>query len=939
MRQSSRSLASNVSRGSNGNLTHVPNGMMGSGGGGGVGVNRNNQHHSSNGLHGIDNVCLNIDSYLDDLDQNMDPINVNKGSPTGSSMIRPSVTSNSLPSTSTDYKNWSMVSKSSIRRLSLEQQDIVKEKPTEPSDAFLAFPFEYSSHSTNSIVRLVWRNLTYTSPKAPKKPPTTPTGTSSMGPIIRRVILDKQNGEITGGTLTAIIGPSGAGKSTLLESLAGRRTKGLKGSIMVTYDRDYLETSEESRSIKISFIGQKDQLIGELTVRETLMFASRLKNYKRIRNSYYHPRLVNSVLKALTLEGCAEVRVGRISGGQLKRVTFAIELISGPDILMLDEPTSGLDSSSTYSCISLLRQLTDLRHNGNYYKPPAIICSIHQPSARVLNIFHQMYVLSSDGRCLYQGSPTSLLSHLSRHDLTCPQFHNPADFIIEVASGDYGLEPINKLALYESTKQMTLINDEKTMYLSCRKLIVPGSRSGVDSDTMMVDDQMDPMNNGLGMITVSPNEKRVKVTRIVDKMKQQNFPVFSHFIILLTRTYLTTIRDPKLTWFRIGQAIFIGLLMSYLYDYPIGEADGCFPASVNTGNGGLSLVSNNLTSTELSSLSANLINKSPGAVLAATQDNVAFIFFITLFTVMACMMPTVLTFPAEVAVHIQERNNGWYSCWTYYWTKIIADTPYQIVITTLFCSIVYPMTGQIWDHWRFALFIFISILISNIAQTVGMLFGTIYVRSVQNAVFMAPLSMAPVFLLSGFFGKISKVPLALKPIATISYVRYAFEAFLIVLYGYDRCPPLNLTMANLNSSPSSSSSSSASPSYSLSYAAQDLHFSTELPPTDYEDENISSSPDYPGDPESSTGTSSYLYDSLPKIWSGFYNPLDYLRLAAELPSSSSSPDQVTSSSLILNHFSLKDDYLWQNIAILIASLTLLRLLAYFILMYKTNERR
>ncbi|XP_015787125.1 ATP-binding cassette sub-family G member 1-like [Tetranychus urticae] len=797
-----------------------------------------------------------------------------------------------------------------MRRLSMEHNDIVKDKPTEPSDAFLAFPFEYSSHSSNSIVRLVWRNLTYTSPKAPKKPPPSSSPSSNA---IRRVILDKQNGEITGGQLTAIIGPSGAGKSTLLESLAGRRTKGLKGSIVVAYDRDDLETSEESRSIGISFIGQKDQLIVELTVRETLMFASRLKNYKRIRNSYYHPRLVNSVLKALNLEVCAEVRVGRVSGGQLKRVTFAIELISGPDILMLDEPTSGLDSSSTYSCISLLRQLTDLRRNGNYYKPPAIICSIHQPSARVLNIFHQVYVLSSDGRCLYQGSPTTLLNHLSRHDLTCPQFHNPADFIIEIASGDYGLEPINKLALYESTKQMTIINDEKTMYLSCRKLIVPGSRGDQD----MMNDEIDSMEGGLGMINGATNEKRVKVTRVVDKMKSRKFPVFSHFMILLTRTYLTTIRDPKLTWFRIGQAIFIGLLMSYLYDHPIGEADGCLSLSPNSTD----------------------INLDVGAVLAATQDNVAFIFFITLFTVMACMMPTVLTFPAEVAVHIQERNNGWYSCWTYYWTKIIADTPYQIVITTLFCSIVYPMTGQIWDEWRFALFIFISILVSNIAQTVGMLFGTIYVRSVQNAVFMAPLSMAPVFLLSGFFGKIAKVPLALKPIATISYVRYAFEAFLIVLYGYDRCPPLNVTLASLASNPSSSSS----PTYTLAYAAQDLHFSTELPPVDYEDENLSTSPgDYSSEPDgSSAGPSSYLYDSLPKIWSGFYNPLDYLRLAAELPSSSESlsSEESISSSLILKHFDLKDEYLWQNIAILIASLTFLRLLAYFILMYKTNERR
>ena len=68
-----------------------------------------------------------------------------------------------------------------------------------------------------------------------------------------------------------------------------------------------------------------------------------------------------------------------------------------------------------------------------------------------------------------------------------------------------------------------------------------------------------------------------------------------------------------------------------------------------------------------------------------------------------------------------------------------------------------------------------------------MLFGTIYVHSVTSATFMAPLSMSPVFLFSGFFSKISTLPLFLKPIAILSYVRYCFENFLISLYGFDRC--------------------------------------------------------------------------------------------------------------------------------------------------------
>jgi hypothetical protein len=80
--------------------------------------------------------------------------------------------------------------------------------------------------------------------------------------------------------------------------------------------------------------------------------------------------------------------------------------------------------------------------------------------------------------------------------------------------------------------------------------------------------------------------------------------------------------------------------------------------------------------------------------------------------------------------------------------------------------------------------------------------GTIYVHSVETAVFMAPLSMAPVFLLSGFFAKISKLPWFLKPIAMVSYVRYAFEAFLVAMYGLNRCEdvPLFFDVSGSNAS-------------------------------------------------------------------------------------------------------------------------------------------
>lgn len=195
-------------------------------------------------------------------------------------------------------------------------------------------------------LQLIWRNLCYQA-KTPSW-----FSSSSVRKNYRRNILEKQNGSITGGQITAIIGPSGAGKSTLLECLAGRRKTGLKGDIFVAFDKRSLvsgggtpvsSVTSSSTHIKISLIGQKDEAIGILTVREVLEFASRIKNYHRKMSSskYYTKRLVSSVLEELNLQKCADVKVAKISGGQLKRLVFGVELISGPDIILLDEPTSG----------------------------------------------------------------------------------------------------------------------------------------------------------------------------------------------------------------------------------------------------------------------------------------------------------------------------------------------------------------------------------------------------------------------------------------------------------------------------------------------------------------------------------------------------------------------------------------------------------------------
>ena len=170
--------------------------------------------------------------------------------------------------------------------------------------------------------------------------------------------------------------------------------------------------------------------IGVLTVRESLRYAAELR-LKETLSAESKEKRVQKILDMLGLDAVADTVVGDettrgISGGQVKRLSIAVEIVSLPDLIFLDEPTTGLDSSISYEVMAAVRNLANQNRT--------VICTIHQPSPQTYLLFDKLLLLA-EGRVIYFGPARDVVNYFvtSPYQFFYKPGSNPADFVIAVA--------------------------------------------------------------------------------------------------------------------------------------------------------------------------------------------------------------------------------------------------------------------------------------------------------------------------------------------------------------------------------------------------------------------------------------------------------------------------------------------------------------------------
>ena len=339
-----------------------------------------------------------------------------------------------------------------------------------------------------------------------------------------KTILDDISAVMPSGSLTAIIGGSGSGKTSLLNQMSGR----MQGKRLSTSGRTLCNGSADATKVRSAYVIQQDILVPTLTVRETLTYAAHLRLPSSISQAE-RTRLVEEVILELGLKEAADTRIGShahkgCSGGEKRRTSIGVQLLSNPSLLWLDEPTTGLDSTSAFQVVKTLQNLAKSGRT--------IIVTIHQPRSEIWGLFDNVILLTR-GSPAYAGKAESCLQYFAKLGHEMPPFTNPAEYLIDLVSVD------------NRSEEAECIAEERV------KQIKEAWRDHLDRSMNEKDDlNADATTSAERQSPVGGNDH----TSLMQQIR-----------VLTARTWITTIRDPMGMLGSLLEAISMAIITGWIF--------------------------------------------------------------------------------------------------------------------------------------------------------------------------------------------------------------------------------------------------------------------------------------------------------------------------------------------------------------------------------------
>lgn len=499
-----------------------------------------------------------------------------------------------------------------------------------------------------------------------------------------KTILNPVTATFHAGQLNIIMGPSGSGKTSLLNAMAQR----LHGSLGTRYRpsgnltfNGAVPSASVVQSV-VSYVCQDDDaLLPSLTVRETLRFAAGLRLPSWMTKQQKYDRAEEVLLK-MGLKDCADNLIGSdlvkgISGGEKRRVTIAVQILTDPRVLLLDEPTSGLDA---FTASSILEVLHGLANEGR-----TLILTIHQARSDLFKHFGNVLLLARGGYPAYAGGAKNMLGYFGALGYQCPQHTNPADYALDLITIDLQ-EECREAESREKVKKLVESWQDHLQKLPAENQPAQPRLSNIDEgEEVRNGDGHQPQPAEKSSVPEgrsSTSKKTLATPAELGAMVRQRASFATALPLLMHRAIINIRRQPPLILARIMQVLGLALILALFFA----------PLHHN---------------------------------YASIQNRVGFVQEVGAFYFVG-MLQNVAIYPAEREVFYAEDDDRVYGVEAFLTTYTVLEVPFEIVSSLLFGVLADLAVGLPRTVEMYFVCVFSCFAIVNCGESLGIMFNTAF---------------------------------------------------------------------------------------------------------------------------------------------------------------------------------------------------------------------